>query len=264
MTSPEIPDEFDPGTLQEMYRARFSDTDRIRINNFWDLLFTHTLDAHIPAEGTVLDLGAGSCEFINRVSAGRRIAVDLNPDTATAAAPGVEVVLTRSDDLAGILDSSVDLVFTSNFFEHLRTPDELLATLAECHRVLRPGGRIVVLMPNLRAVGPKYFDYLDHTLPVTDRSLTEALGLTGFRTLEVIARFLPYGVNPAGRIPSDQSARSPLTILSRPEIHKRALRAYLAIKPLWRAFGGQMLVVAERPKPGQPKSPTARTTAAND
>lgn len=234
--------------LQRIYRNRFDDTDRIRVDNFWDVFFAKVLNRYLPADGDVLDLAAGACQFINRVPARTRIAVDLNPDLAASAAPGVITVQCRSDAMDEVGSGSVDLVFSSNFFEHLATAEQLLATLGECHRVLRPGGRIIVLMPNLRAVGARYYDYLDHKLPVTDRSLVEALGLSGFEVTEVIPRLLPYGVNPAGRIrsPGATPGRSPLALLARPEVHKRALSAYLSFPPLWRVLGGQMLVVADR------------------
>lgn len=246
----QIPDEprveLDREHLQNMYRHRFDDADRVRINNFWDLFFDRFLREYIPAKGTVLDLAAGSCEFINRVSASRRIAVDLNPDLEARAEDGVETYACRSDSLEPIPDASVDLVFTSNFFEHLSTPEELMATLGECHRVLRPGGRIVVLMPNLRAVGAKYYDYLDHKLPVTDRSLVEALGLAGFRPTRVIPRFLPYGANPAGVLATGSPSSGLAQLMAKPEVHRAALATYMRLKPAWWFFGGQMLVVAER------------------
>lgn len=227
--------------LQAVYRNRFGDVDRQRINAVWDLLIERELGRYVPRDGTVLDLGAGSCVFINRVWGRRRIAVDLNPDVADAAAPGVETLQTRSDDLCSLADGTVDLVFSSNFFEHLGSRAELLATLAECARVTVGGGRIVVLMPNLRAVGARYFDYLDHTLPLTDRSLVEALSLVGYRAERVVPRFIPYGGNPAGSVPSATVGRG---VLGHPEIHRRLFAAYLRARPLWPLLGGQMLVVA--------------------
>lgn len=230
--------------LQHMYRHRFDETDRVRIDHFWDVFYPLFLRDYVPANGTVLDLAAGSCEFINRAISARRIAVDLNPDLDTRAAAGVETYACRSDDLHPLVDGSVDLVFTSNFFEHLESPQELVDTLSECHRVLRGGGTIVVLMPNLRAVGPGYYDYLDHKLPVTDQSLVEALGLVGLRTTRVIPRLLPYGANPAGRIRSERSRSRVAAFLSEPRVYQAALKVYLQIKPAWRFFGGQMFVVA--------------------
>jgi ubiquinone/menaquinone biosynthesis C-methylase UbiE len=86
-------------------------------------------------------------------------------------------------------------VFTSNFFEHLDSKDELIDTLKEIHRVLKPGGRIMVLQPNIRLVGNQYWDYVDHTLPLTEKSLEEAFHLTSFTTEYKKTRFLPYTAN---------------------------------------------------------------------
>jgi hypothetical protein len=104
-----------------------------------------------------------------------------------------------------------------------------LTTLAECRRVTRPGGRIVVLMPNIRYLGGRYWDYLDHHLPLTHLSVGEALELSGYEVEQSIPRFLPYTVKDA-------------RFVVRPVM----VRAYLKIRPAWRVLGRQMLVVARR------------------
>jgi len=83
-------------------------------------------------------------------------------------------------------------VFASNFFEHLLTKQELLRTLAEVLRVLRLGGRLLILQPNIRYAGGAYWDFFDHHLPLTERSLVEALQLAGLKPIEVRPRFLPF------------------------------------------------------------------------
>jgi predicted SAM-dependent methyltransferase len=50
-------------------------------------------------------------------------------------------------------------------------------TLREVHRLLSANGRLLVFMPNLRAVGSRYYDYVDHNLSFTDRSLVDVLQL---------------------------------------------------------------------------------------
>src|SRR5690349_16312686 len=123
----------DPGSdLSALYRNRFDEEDLAGKRVLWDVLVRDWFQRYVPEDGTVVDLGAGSCEFVNVVRARRRIAVDLNPDTVGLAADGVEVLTTRSDAMSALADRSVDTVFTSNLFEHLPTKDVLLATLAEC------------------------------------------------------------------------------------------------------------------------------------
>jgi hypothetical protein len=107
--------------LSAIYRNRFDERELANKRVLWQVLVSRFFQRYVPADGTVVDLGAGNCEFVNAVTAGRRIAVDLNPDTASFAAPGVEVLTTRSDRLGALADGSVDTVFTSNFFELLPT-----------------------------------------------------------------------------------------------------------------------------------------------
>jgi predicted SAM-dependent methyltransferase len=92
----------------------------------WDALYRGFIHRYVDYSDTVLDLAVGSCEFINAARVRRKI----------------------------------DVVFTSNFFEHLPDKRVLLSTLAECHRVLR----------------------------------LEGLRLAGCQTDEVIPRFVPYTV----------------------------------------------------------------------
>lgn len=237
--------------LRTLYRERFHAPELARTDAFWDVLFADFLAPRLAGARSVLDLGAGSCVFINRVTAARRWAVDLNPDTRLAAAPGVEVLPTRSTDLAAVADGAVDFVFSSHFLEHLSGVAELQATLAEVHRVLSPQGRFLVLMPNLRAVGARYFDFLDHTLPLTDRSLVEALRLAGFEVDEVLERFVPYADNPAGRPGRARVGGGWLT----PERFAVGMRWYLRLPWTWRLLGGQMFVSAR---------PVARATSEGD
>lgn len=221
-----VPDGAD--FLRSTYEQRFSAAERADKDVLWGVLAERVFQQYVPTDGAVLDLGAGYCELINAIVAQRRIAIDLNPDTEFAAAPDVEVILTRSDDLSMVDDGSIDTVLSSNFFEHLADKQTLLATLAEARRVLRPDGRIAVLMPNLRYLPGAYWDYLDHHIPLTHVSLCEALTISGFDPTRVVPRFLPYTVRDS-RLP----AKSWL------------IRSYLAFPPAWRILGRQMLVVAD-------------------
>ena len=221
-------DQSDP--VEAIYRRRFDDRDLANKRTLWRVLVEKRFQRYVDPTGTVLDLGAGNCEFVNAVTARRRIAVDLNPDTVRYAASGVEVLTCRSDAMTEVADASVDTVFTSNFFEHLPTKADLLATIAECHRVTRPGGRIVVLMPNIRHLPGRYWDYFDHHLPLTHLSVAEALELGGYEVVESIDRFLPYTVKDA-----------------RFEVRPFMVRSYLRLPVAWRFLGKQMLVVARRP-----------------
>jgi len=178
--------------LSGLYAARFGPEDKARKNRIWRVLCRHFFQDYVHATDTVLDLGAGYCEFINHIVCRRRIAVDLSEDVRAHAGPGVEVVHGISTDLSSLQGELIDVVFASNVFEHLLTKQDLLRTLGEVLRVLRPGGRLLILQPNIRYSGGAYWDFFDHHLPLTERSLVEALELAGLKPIEVRPRFLPF------------------------------------------------------------------------
>jgi SAM-dependent methyltransferase len=152
------------------------------------------------------------------------LCADLNPDVKERAADGVETHILRSDDLKGIDDKSMDIVFISNFFEHI-TREVIIATLLEVRRVLKPGGRLLLLQPNVRYCGRDYWQFWDHITPLDDRALAEAFEATGFDIIKCIPRFLPYTTK--GRLPSGPAL----------------VRLYLKVPLAWRILGGQAFMV---------------------
>jgi ubiquinone/menaquinone biosynthesis C-methylase UbiE len=210
--------------LGRLYRARFAGVDVAR-DALWKVLCRHFFQHYVRPDDTVVEVAAGHCEFINNIVASHRVAVDLNPELPEWADPQVRAIVGSSVDLAGVEDQSADVVFVSNFFEHITRPD-ILATLSEVRRALRPGGTLLVLQPNIRFCGYRYWSFFDHITPLDDQSLTEALEASGFAVIRTIVRFLPYTTK--GRLPS-----SP-----------KLARLYLRIPLLWRIFGGQTFVVA--------------------
>lgn len=214
--------------VQVLYQNRFSDAETARREALWRVLCDDVFARYVRAADTVLDLAAGRCEFINQIRCGVRIAVDWNPDAARFAAPGVRVVRALSTDMAEIAPASVDVVFMSNFLEHLPDTAALFGTLQEVRRVLRPGALVIILQPNIRLVGGAYWDFVDHHLPLTEKSLAEALVACGFAVREVRTRFLPYTTK--GSLPTS-------ALLA---------RIYLRLPPLQWLLGKQSLVIAAR------------------
>ena len=215
--------------LASLYRHRFEEAELPAKNRIWQVLCTDFFARHVGVDDVVVDIGAGYCEFINNIRCGRKIAVDLNPEVARRAGPDVEVINESCSAIASLPDRSVDVVFMSNFLEHLPDKAAVLATLRECHRLLRPGGRAIILQPNIRFLPGEYWDFFDHHTPLTDRSLVEGVQLAGLTPVRVIPRFLPYTTK--SRLP-----QAPWLI-----------RLYLRVPLAWRLLGKQALVVAERP-----------------
>lgn len=105
--------------------------------------------------GDVLEIGPGSVPF-PVASGATRVFVDRSvpggrdaiwPELVGSAwGPTADFDLDLdSDGLAPIADESFDVVIASHMLEHLANP---LAAMAECRRVLRAGGRLVLILPD--------------------------------------------------------------------------------------------------------------------
>jgi len=213
--------------LDRAYRERFAERKEYR-EAVWDVLVRNFFQRWIPPTSRVLDLGCGWGEFINHVAAAERYGMDLNPDSATHLDPGVKLIPQSCAEQWPLEDASLDVVFSSNLFEHFLSKDLLRATLAEAARCLKPGGRLICMGPNIRYVGGEYWDFWDHHLPLTERSLSEVLCIVGFRIHRVWPCFLPYTMSRGGTPPV------------------ALLRCYLRMPWCWPLFGKQFLIVAER------------------
>ena len=55
-------------------------------------------------------------------------------------------------------DASVDEVYSSHVLEHFTYPRPMLDVLEECHRILKPGGRFRIAVPNARLFLQAYFE----------------------------------------------------------------------------------------------------------
>lgn len=213
--------------LKRLYEDRFEGLLEYR-NRVWQSLIKHYFGRLVRPSDTVLDLGAGYGEFINNIRCAKKYAMDLNPDTAKHVARDTEVLLQDCSGTWPFPDNSLDVVFTSNFFEHLPDKSSLLRTLGEAKRCLKSSGQLVALGPNIRYVPGAYWDFFDHHLPLSERSLAEAFRQKGFTIERSISRFLPFTM-----------ASGP-----RPPVFLVAL--YLSLPLVWRIFGKQFLVIGRK------------------
>jgi len=178
--------------LEKLYRHRFDESELPAKLAIWRVLCDDFFARYVRPSDVVVDIGAGYCEFINNIRAGRKIAVDLNPRVREFAHADVQVINESCTTLASLPDASADVVFMSNFLEHLPSKQMVFDTLAEARRLLRPGGRLMILQPNVRLLPGAYWDFFDHHTPLTERSLVEALTMLDMDIRRVIGRFLPY------------------------------------------------------------------------
>lgn len=214
--------------LETEYRLRFQQLAPYR-DRVWKVLARGFFQAYVPPDAAVLDLGCGWGEFINNIDARLKYGMDLNPESERRLAPNVVFLKQDCSTTWRLPDAVLDVVFTSNFFEHLPSKEALRATLIEARRCLKPGGTLICLGPNVKYLPGAYWDFWDHYVPLTELSLGELVELLGFHVATRRARFLPYSMS--------QGFAPPTAFLS----------LYLRLPVLWRFFGRQFLVVATKP-----------------
>lgn len=217
-----------PIVLKEVYEQRFDEGDQLRKELIWREL-GRFLQRYIPPDGRVLDIACDLGYFIRNVEAGERWATDIR-DVGATLPQDVRFVRASGLDLADVLpNDSFDLAFFSNYLEHLSSTEAVLEQLRVTFTLLKPGGRVLILQPNIRLIGGSYWDFIDHQTALTEKSLAEAATMAGFKTRQVITRFMPYTTKSA--LPQ----------------HPLLVRAYLHLPPAWLLFGKQTLYLGEKP-----------------
>lgn len=218
----------DPRELEAIYRDRFDANQEYR-NKVWKTLIESWFQRFVPADSAVLDLGCGYGQFINNIVCERRYAMDLNPVSRSKLDSRVEFLEQDCSLPWSLPDSSLDVVFTSNFFEHLLTKAALTDTVAQAMRCLKRGGRIIAMGPNIRYLESAYWDFSDHHLALSELSLKECFESAGFRIEYVLDRFLPY------------------TMVNAPQYPVVWMKLYLQLPFTWKWFGRQFFVIAAKP-----------------
>lgn len=215
---------------KRLYDTRFTTYERIRKRQLWQILCRDFLQHFIGKKDTVVDLGAGHCEFINQIFCGQKFAIDINHDIKKYATKDVRVIISSTKHLKKLFPKeSVDVVFISNILEHLDSKEDVFRLLNEAYLILKKGGRLLVMQPDINLVGNSYWDFFDHKVALTRASLVEALLANNFTIGKMVYPFLPY---------STKVRFLPLS--------PTLLRIYLKLRPLQILFGRQFFVSCEK------------------
>jgi len=216
-------------SLKEIYTRRFTEKDAADKDLIWREVGSFLQNyIPIPTDGEVLDIACDRGDFIRNVSARGRWATDLR-DVSVHLPADVHFVQANGIELNKVLPGShFDVVFMSNYLEHLPTSEHVIAQLKVARDLVKPGGKVAVLQPNIRLIGGSYWDFIDHQVGLTDRSLVEAGELAGLSIYRVIRRFLPF------------------TTKSRLPRHPLLVRSYLRFPLIWSVMGKQSLYVGTR------------------
>jgi SAM-dependent methyltransferase len=196
-----------------------------RRSSVWKAICRY-LQPWVASDEGLLELGAGYGEFSREICAARKWALEQNGALVQHWAVSVTPLIQSAMDPWPLADRSLGTVFASNFFEHftLEQGEEILTQAA---RVLRPGGRLIVVQPNFRLEPRRYFDDYTHRTAYTDNGFRDFLRALGWEIAHAEPRFLPFTMK--NRLPTAEWL----------------VRTYLALP--FRPRAGQFLIVAEKP-----------------
>lgn len=213
------------GILNKLYQVRYSDNE-IRIKGeIWKILCREFLQKYISKEDTVLDIAAGHCEFINNISCRKKIAIDIDKRFRQYARKDVKVYICSATSLPKSL-KDIDVVFIGCLLEHLSSKEAIVEVFLQVKRVLKRGGKLLILNPNIRFSTSNFWDYFDHLTPVSDRSVVEMLKALDFDIELCIPRFVPNTIK-------DRLPKWPFLV-----------KLYLHLPFLFPVFGKQMFILA--------------------
>ncbi len=199
----EIPDLYDNG-YYGVENAKFGSVTEafVRVFRFARLRVMRIMKVPV---GDVLDLGCGRGVFLQSLEAKgyRAFGTELSDESARSARRrlGDDRVRTGSLQSAGFDDEQFVAITAWQVFEHLHDPAD---TLDECYRILKPGGALLLGVPNVeswqaRWAGSEWFhlDVPRHLYHYGPTTLTQMLAKHGFeveRTSHYNLEQNPFGL----------------------------------------------------------------------
>ena len=179
---------------------------------------------YIHNDSSVLDLGAGYCDFINNIEAKKKVAVDSDHSTGRFCNNDVKFFNQKVTDIE-FEDESFDIVFASNLLEHLND-EELEILISKIRKILKPGGKLIVIQPNYHYAFREYWDDYSHKKAFSHISLSDLLTSKNFMIIRLEKKFLPFSFKSI--------------------FPKSYFLTKLYLKSFWHPYAKQMLLIAEK------------------
>ncbi len=193
----------------------------------------------------ILDAGCGvggNVRFLRRY--GNVVGIDLAPEALELGAPQLPGALARASVLAlPFADASFDLVTSFDVLYHRGVPNEAVA-LRETHRVLGPGGRLLLRLPAYEFLRSKHDRAVHTRRRYTASDIRELLEMSGFYIercsyvlstlfpLALAQRLLEKAIPPLEQTDSDLAPPAPNV--------NRIMRAPMALEAAWLSVGGKL------------------------
>ena len=137
----------------------------------------------IPQGSKLLDVGCGRGDFLEAFQA-----LGMDCHGVDQCESGIEKLrhlkVHRADILSEAVpfpDGTFDVVYHKSVMEHFDSPDRLMR---ETLRVLKPGGRVIILVPDWVSNMKVFFEDFTHCRPYDVNAVTDVLKMYGFSHIE--------------------------------------------------------------------------------
>jgi 2-polyprenyl-3-methyl-5-hydroxy-6-metoxy-1,4-benzoquinol methylase len=115
---------------------------------------------YLPAkkQGRLLDVGCGNGQTLSSMAGLGWQAEGIDTDAAAIQVANAKGLTARQGTLQSqqLTGGAFDAVIMNHVIEHVHDP---LALMKECHRILKPGGRLVVITPNILSWGHRIYQH---------------------------------------------------------------------------------------------------------
>ena len=130
-----------------------------------------------------LEIGCGRGEFLTAFSA---LGLDCTAvDMSDFSVESLKKFNVKKADVSSsplpYPDNSFDIIYHKSLIEHLYSPDNLMK---ETYRVLKPGGKVIILTPDWVSVMKVFYEDFTHSRPYDRISLRDAMSVYGFSDVD--------------------------------------------------------------------------------
>jgi ubiquinone/menaquinone biosynthesis C-methylase UbiE len=155
------------------------------VTKYPDQLINYLLNRYnLKAGGVVLDSGCGRGDFAQAFrKVGMKVyGIDGN-SSLDSNLKGIEFTgnFDLENDKLPYPDNYFDAVFSKSVLEHIHKPQNYLT---EIRRVLKPGGRLILFVPDWYSQMYIYYDDFSHVQPYTKKGVEDTLKIFGFKKVK--------------------------------------------------------------------------------
>ncbi|WP_417740142.1 class I SAM-dependent methyltransferase [Rosistilla oblonga] len=139
----------------------------------------HKFQDYIRPTDRVVDFGCGGGFLLKQIECREKLGIDVNP---VAAQNARELGIRAESSPADVPDSWADVIVSNHALEHARNP---LAELEQLWRILKPGGKVVLVVP-CETIRARYVadDINYHLFTWSPVNLGNLFSEAGFRVIE--------------------------------------------------------------------------------